>query len=197
VVRTITAGVVLAVAAAAALLVGDGFGWGLDAVLLLGVGAGAVLGLVPDGSPLAKIGGFALGLLAASIGYALRAAVFPDSTTARAVAVVLVVLAATGLVLLTFGRAPLWSAFLGVAVLGGAYEETYTESPGSLLSTLPVALTSVLAVVAVGFAATVFFSGADGEAGQPRRRRASSERPPETEPDEEVSLDEVMTAGSN
>lgn len=196
-VRTITAGVVLALAAAAALVVGDGFGWGLDAVLLLGVGAGAVLGLVPDGSPLAKAGGFALGLLAAAIGYALRAAVFPDTTTARAVAVVLVVLAATGLVLLTFGRSPLWSAFLGMAVLGGAYEEAYTESPGSLLSTLPVALTSVLTVVAVGFAATVFFAGADGQAGEPRRRRSSAQRPPDTEPDDEVSLDDVMRAGSN
>ena len=102
--KTVTAGLVLAVAAAAALLIGDGLGWDLDGVLFLGIGVGGALGLIPDKTPVARILGLLLGLLAAAIGYALRAAVFPDNTTARAVAVALVVLIAMGFVLLTFGR---------------------------------------------------------------------------------------------
>lgn len=192
-VRTVTAGVVLAVAAAVALLLGDALGWDLDAYLLVGVGAGGVLGLVPDRSPVARVLGFLLGILAVAIGYALRAAVLPDSTTGRAVAAVVVLLLALGLVLLTFGRVPLWSALLGVAALAGAYEEAFTDSPGSFLDTVPVALTSMLAMAAVGFAATVFFADTEAEAGGGRRKRASTTSPPEPEPEETVSLDEVMT----
>lgn len=194
--KTVTAGVVLAVAAAAALLIGDGLGWDLDGVLFLGIGVGGALGLIPDKTPVARILGLLLGLLAAAIGYALRAAVFPDNTTARAVAVALVVLIAMGFVLLTFGRIPFWTALLGVGALGGAYEVAYTESPSSLLDTMPVALTSLLAMIAVGFAATVFFSSSDDES-TPKRKRQSAEQPPDEPPEETASLDDVLSGGGN
>jgi len=199
VVQKILAGIVLALASAAVLLLGDGLGWGLDGVLFLGAGVGGALGLVPDSTPLGRLGGFLLGVLAAAIGYALRAAVLPDNTMARAVALLLVIALAVGLVLLTFGRAPLWSALLGVGALGGAYEVAFTDSPGSLLTTLPVAATSMLLMVAVGFAATVFFSpaGSDDDDSPPPERRTAPPADEEAAEDPSASLDEVLSGQGN
>jgi len=194
VVQKVLVGIVLAVASAAVPLLGDGLGWDLDGVLLLGAGVGGALGLVPHRTPLGKLGGFLIGVLAAAIGYALRAAVLPDNTPARALALLLVIAVAVGLVLLTFGRAPLWSALLGVGALAGAYEVSFTDSPGSLVTTLPVAATSMLLMVAVGFAATVLFAsaGSDDDDGPPQERRSA---PPgdEEAAEQPASLDEVLT----
>lgn len=193
-VQKVLAGIVLALASAAVLLLGDGLGWDLDGVLFLGAGVGGALGLVPNGTPLGKLGGFLLGVLAAAVGYALRAAVLPDNTPARAVALLLVIALAVGLVLLTFGRAPLWSALLGVGALGGAYEVAFTDSPGSVLTTLPVAATSMLLMVSVGFAATVFFadSGDTDEPNAEGRHRSGIDPDRAEPPEESASLDEVL-----
>lgn len=198
-VRTLTAGLVLAVAAAAGLLVGDAFGWDLDAVVLLGAAAGGVLGLVADRGPVARVGGFLVGVLAAAIGYALRAAVLPDTTTARALVVVIVIMLAAVVAAATFGRLPLWTMLLGAAALAGAYEEAFTDSPGSLLSTLPVWLSSVLVMSAIGFAATVFFGGGGTDEEPHRTRKSRASGPPrQAEPEEEtVGLDEVLHKGGN
>ena len=91
-VQKVLAGVVLALASAAGPLLGDGLGWDLDSVLFLGAGVGGALEFVPDSTPLGKLGGLLLGVLAA--GYRLmrsRAAVLPDNTQARAVALLLVI----------------------------------------------------------------------------------------------------------
>lgn len=197
-VKKVLAGVTLAVASAVALLVGDGLGWDVDSVLFLGAGVGGALGLVTGSSPLARVGGFLLGILAASVGYALRAALLPDSTGGRALAVVIVVALAVGLILLTFGRSPLWSALLGVGALAGAYELPFTDSPGSLTSSLPATLTVLLFMVAVGFASTVFFAEDDGSDTEPQRRRRSREIDDggeAAEADETASLDDVLTGG--
>lgn len=193
--QKVLAGLVLAIAAAAALLVGDGLGWDLDGVLYLGAGVGGALGLIPDRTPLARVGGLLIGVLAAAVGYVVRAALLPDNTTARAVSLLIVIAIATGLVLLTFGRVPLWSALLGIGALGGAYEVAFTDSPGSVLSTLPVALSSLLVMAAVGFAATVFVAerkGADPADELSGRHRSSDSGGYAAEPDETASLDEVL-----
>jgi hypothetical protein len=188
-------------AAALALLVGDGLGWDLDSVLVVGAGVGGALGLIAGSSPLAKIGAFVLGMVAAAVGYALRAAVFPDNTTARALAIVIVVMIAAGLAAITFGRLPFWGLLLGAGALGGAYETAFTESPGSLLTTLPVAASSVLAVAAVAFAATVMFGdGPSSESDQPADGRHSRAPEPDAVPDvpadETVSLEDVLNKGN-
>ena len=197
-VKKVLAGVTLAVASAVALLIGDGLGWDVDGVLFLGAGVGGALGLVAGSSALARVGGFLLGILAASVGYALRAALLPDSTGGRAVAVVIVVALAVGLILLTFGRSPLWASLLGVGALAGAYEIPFTDSPGSFLSTLPATLTLLLFMVAVGFASTVFFADDDDSGTEPQRRRRSKEIDDggeAAEVDETASLDDVLTGG--
>ena len=194
-VQKVLAGIVLALASAAVLLLGDGLGWDLDGVLFLGAGVGGALGLVPNGTPLGKLGGFLLGVLAAAVGYALRAAVLPDTVPARAIVLMLAIAIAVGFVLLTFGRAPLWSALLGIGALGGAYEVAFTDSPSSLLSTLPVAVSSLLLMVAVGFAATVFFADSgDTDEQKAEEGHRSGTDPDRAEPPENTaSLDEVLS----
>ena len=63
---------------------------------LLGAALGAVVALVPDRTPLVRLGGFAAGFVAAFIGYVLRAALLPDTSAGRAVAVVIVLLLCVG-----------------------------------------------------------------------------------------------------
>ena len=196
-VRKVLAGVALAVASVVALFIGDGLGWDVEAVLFLGAGVGAALGLMSRPAPLPELGGFLLGLLAASVGYALRAAILPDSTGGRAVGIVITIALAVGLVLLTFGRVPLWTALLGVGALGGAYEVAFTDSPGSVLTTLPAWLTLLLFMVAVGFASTVFFSEDDSrDESPPGQRRAEPAGSGDEAADaDEASLDDVLTTG--
>src|SRR6478672_783735 len=111
--RTLLAGVVLAVAAVLVVVVSAIFDLELESVALLGGALGAVVALVPDRTPLARLGGFAAGFVAAWIGYALRAAVLPDTSAGRAVAVGLVVLLCVGVTALSMNRLPLWSTLLG------------------------------------------------------------------------------------
>ena len=101
----------------------------LQGVALLGAALGGTLGLVPDRSPAHRVGGFAVGFVAAWLGYALRAAVLPDATSGRAVAVLLVLLVCLAVAAGTRGRLPLWSTLLGAAAMTGAYEATYTADP--------------------------------------------------------------------
>ena len=82
--RHILAGLVLALLTTAIVLFS---GPELQGVALLGAALGGALGLVPDRSPAQRAAGFAVGFLAAWLGYALRAAVLPDAAAGRAIAV--------------------------------------------------------------------------------------------------------------
>src|SRR4051812_8294903 len=127
--RTWVAGVVLAIAAVIVVVVSSALELELESAALLGAALGAVVALVPDRSPAARLGGFAAGFVAAWIGYLLRAALLPDSAGGRAVAVGLVVLLCVGITAASFDRLPLWSTLLGTAALSGAYEFTYAAAP--------------------------------------------------------------------
>gem|GEM_PF-6357748 len=197
-VRTIIVGAALGAAAAVGLVLTGLFGWSLDAVVLVGAGAGGILGLVADRGPVQRVLAFLVGMLVASVGYALRAAVLPDNTTARAL-VAFLVIALIGVIAGVSGsRLPLWAGLLGAVALAGAYEEAFTDSPGSLLTTLPIWLTAVLFMAAVGFAATVFFGrdSAEAEDYQPRRARGVSPAGEGVE-EEDVHLDDVLAQGRN
>ncbi|GAB3445721.1 hypothetical protein GCM10027517_27050 [Phycicoccus ginsengisoli] len=139
----------------AALIIGLGqlFGLDLQHVALLGAALGGVLGLVPHEPPLGKLGGFLVGFVAAWIGFALRAAVLPDSAGGRAVAAFLVVAVIGVACAVSAGNLPLWSGLLGAAAIVGAYEETYTNAPSQFLQESPAAGTTVLFAVALGFLA--------------------------------------------
>ena len=151
--RTLLAGVVLAVAAVLVVVVSAVFDLELESVALLGGALGAVVALVPDRTPLVRLGGFAAGFVAAWIGYVVRAALLPDTAGGRAVAVGLVVLLCVGITAASMDRLPLWTTLLGTAALTGAYEFTYAAAPPELASTSVSTATTLLLNVAVGFLA--------------------------------------------
>lgn len=145
----------LLVTIAAVLVAGPGaaFDSGLGAVALAGIGAGAVLGLVPDHGLPARLAGFAIGLVLTWAAYAARAALLPDSTSGRVVAIALVVALATAAVSVL--RLPLWPALLGAATLAGTYETAYTDAPSQVATTSMNAVTALVVPLVLGVLAAV------------------------------------------
>lgn len=136
---------------AAVLLVGLGASLDLDleGVALVGLTAGAVLALVPDRGPLQRCSGFAAGFVLTWLGYVARAAVLPDTSAGRAVALAGIIVAGT-LVVALF-RLPLWSMLLGAGTLAGSFEAAFTLSPPEVADTSLAAVTAVLVAVGAGF----------------------------------------------
>lgn len=149
--RHILAGLVLALLTTAIVLFS---GPELQGVALLGAALGGALGLVPDRTPAQRAAGFAVGFVAAWLGYLLRAAVLPDAAAGRAIAVLVVVLVCLGVAGLTRGRLPLWSALLGAAAMAGAYEATHAADPSSFVPSSATTATSILLAAGAGFLAT-------------------------------------------
>jgi len=152
-VRNILAGLLLVAAAFFTVLVGGWLDLELDAVAVLGVGAGAVVALVPDATPVRRLAGFVLGVLAAVLGYYFRAALTPDTSTGRAVFVAVVVALCVVVALASLGRLPLWSSLLGAAAFAGAFEATYSSAPPRVVDLSIGGLTTLALCVAVGFLA--------------------------------------------
>ena len=149
--RNLLAGLCLAVAAGLLVLVGAWRDLDLESVALFGAAVGAIVALVPDRTPLVRLGGFAVGFVAALLGYVLRAMVLPDTSAGRAVAVVFVLLLCVGVSAAAVDRLPLWTLLLGTAGLVGAYEFTYAAAPPELLTTAVDTATSLFLSLAVGF----------------------------------------------
>jgi hypothetical protein len=177
--RTLLVGGVVTVAAVVVVLVSAWFDLELEPVVLLGVGVGAVIALVPDRSPLMRLAGLVGGVVIAWVGYLLRAGVLPDSPGGRAVTVGIVVALAVALAAVTFGRIPLWSPLLGVAALAGAFEYTYSAAPPEVTSTSVSAVTTLLFTVAVGFlaAALVAPEGEQPAVARPRNPHRRDDEP--------------------
>jgi uncharacterized membrane protein YccC len=132
-------------------LVGAALDLDLESVALLGAALGAVVALVPDRTPVVRLGGFAVGAVAAFVGYVLRALLLPDTSAGRAVAAVVVLLLCVGVSAAARDRLPLWSLLLGTAGLVGAYELTYAAAPPELLTTAVDTITALALSLAIGF----------------------------------------------
>jgi hypothetical protein len=156
--RTILAGVVLALAAMVVVVLGNALDLDLESVALLGAAMGAVVALVPDGTPGVRLSGFAAGFVVAWVGYLVRAQFLPDTAGGRAVAVGLVVLVCVGLVAASAHRLPLWTVLLGAGAFAGAYEFSFDQAPPEVLSTSMSTATTMALDVAIGFLAAAFFS---------------------------------------
>lgn len=168
--KNVLVGAVIALATVGVVLVSAAFGLKLESVALLGASAGAVLALVPDRSPSMRLAGFAGGVVAAWTGFLVRAAVLPDSTGGRAVAVGLVVAVCVVAVVAGAGRVSLWSTLLGAAAMVGAYEFTYAAAPPEVASTSVSAVTALLVTVAAGFVATALVVPAGGSVAERAHR---------------------------
>ena len=166
--KTMLAGVVLALAAALAVWLGDFFGLELDSVALLGAALGAVVALVPDGRPGLRLSGFLAGIVVTWIGYVVRAALLPDAASGRAVAALVIVLLCTVVVAAAMGRIPFWSTLVGVGALVGAYETTYAAAPPEIATTSVSTVTALLMTAGIGFLAASFFAPAPVGAQPPR-----------------------------
>ena len=169
--KTMLVGLVVTVAAVLVVLVSAWFDLELESVALLGVGVGAVIALVPDRSPWMRLVGLLGGVVAAWVGYLVRAGMLPDSPGGRAVAVGLVVVLAVGVAVAGMGRIPLWSSLLGAAALAGAFEYTYAAAPPEVTSTSISAVTTLLFTVAVGFLAAALVAPEGEQPAAPRPPR--------------------------
>lgn len=150
--RTLVTGGALAVFAA--LLAQFGGGLGLEQIrsALLGAALGAALGIVPAlATAVQRVLGFLLGFVLGWGGYAVRAAVLPDSAAGRALSAFLVIGILTVVCAVSVGWAPLWAGLLGVAAIAGAYEYTFNADPTAFTTQSLTAATTVLLAVAVGF----------------------------------------------
>lgn len=178
--RYILAGLVLAVLTTLLVVLSDALGLDTEGVALLGGALGGALGLVPDRSPAQRAGAFVVGFLAAWLGYALRAAVLPDATAGRAIAVLVVLIVCLGVGAATRGRLPLWATLLGAAAMAGAYETTYAADPTAFLSSSAATATSILVAAGAGFVATSLLGPQvehEREAERAQARHASSSVP--------------------
>lgn len=187
---TIIAGAALAVFAALVVGLGGLLGLDLDHVALLGAALGGVIGLVPDRTPFARVGGFLVGVCVGWAGFVLRAALLPDSGSGRAVAAFLVIALCLVISAATLTRLPLWSMLVGVAAVVGAYEQTYTLAPSQLPSESPTAVTTVLLAAALGFLATSLLGPRVVQARQ-SEHAAGRPTPPRT-PDAALLPDEAL-----
>lgn len=166
--KRFSSGLLLAVFAVLIIGLGQLLGLDLQHVALLGSAVGGVLGLIPHRSNLGRLGGFAVGFVATWVGFAIRAAVLPDTTAGVAVAAFLVILVCAIVTAATQGRLPLWSSLLGIAAVVGAYEGTFANTPTEFLSQSPTAATTVALAAALGYLATsLALPFIYGEVGEP------------------------------
>ncbi|HET7690439.1 MAG TPA: hypothetical protein VFK41_08675 [Nocardioidaceae bacterium] len=172
--RLLLVGVLLAIAAAAAIVASAILDLELESVALLGAAMGAVIALVPDRTLLARVAGFGSGFVIAWIGYVVRAAWLPDTSSGRAVAAAIVVFACVAVSAATLERIPLWAPLLGAGAFAGAYEFTYNVAPPELADTSVSTATTMLFNVGVGLLAGVLAgpgsAGALAGNGRPGRR---------------------------
>lgn len=195
--KELLVGLSLVAATLLLVLVGSWLDLELTSTALLGVTVGAVVGLVPDRSALARVLGFAAGLVIAWVGYIIRTEFFPLTETGSAIAFGLMVLVALGVALASRGRLPFWSLLLGVGAFGGAYEAAYQVAKPLVLDTSVTAATSLLLTAAVGFLAVSWF-GPEHEEKAVVHDEESADSPTTSgtrTDDDTVALDSMM--GSN
>jgi hypothetical protein len=198
-VRSLVTGLGLAVGAAVIIGLSTLFGLELEHVALLGAALGGVLGLVPHRPAWGKVAGFLAGFALAWLGFALRAAVLPDSSAGRAVAAFIVVALIAVVAAASRGRLPLWSGLVGAAAIVGAYEAVYTSAPSQFVSESPAAATTVLLAVGLGFlATTVIAPQTDSRVAAGARQ--SAQKPaaqPSSDGASTSKLDDIMTGATS
>jgi len=144
-------GLLLAVFAVVAYLLPDQFGAPAIAYTVLGLAVGAIVGLLPDADPVARLMGFTLGLLLAFASFVVRGGFLPYTKWWSA-AVVLVLLAIiTGITALF--RSSTWfvSMLLGAGILYGIVELQFQAAPSAYLASSAVAFLSILFSFGIGY----------------------------------------------
>jgi hypothetical protein len=147
-------GLVLAVFAMGAYMLQDQLGTPAIAYAVFGLAIGAVVGMLPDADPVARLMGFILGLLLAFASYVVRGGYLPYTKWWSA-AVVLVLLAIiTGIAVLF--RSATWfaSMLLGAGILYGMVELQFQAAPSAYFDSLALAFLSLLFSFGLGYFVT-------------------------------------------
>lgn len=143
-------GIACSALAALVIIIGDLLNLHLQNVML-GIGGGAILGLVRTHSPamryIACLIGFALGL----VFYVVRLAVLPATIWGNLVAVVVTLLLVTLIAGLSSDRVPMWGMLLGVTMFAGAFDNYFTTTPWLFVSQAIATAAAMLFAVTAGF----------------------------------------------
>lgn len=156
----------VAIAAAVVVWFGEMVGLELESVVVLGMATGAVVALVHDSTLALRLVGLLSGVAIVWGGYFLRAGFLPDTSGGRAVAVLVMLGLCTAVAVVTAGRVPLWTTFVGAAAMFGAYEAAFTASPPEVTDTSIPALTALLTTAAIGFLIASLILPENGHAGR-------------------------------
>ncbi len=176
--KTLLGGVILAVFGALTVALGDVLGLDLDHVALLGAALGAVVGLVPDRTPLMRVLGFVAGMAIGWVVFGLRAGYLPDTSAGRAVAAFIAIILCLAVAAASMRHIPLWSTLLGVAGIVGTYEATYTNAPSQFIHESGTAFTTLLLAAAMGhLATTILGPEIEHERGEERAKVAAPPGP--------------------
>ena len=151
-------GAVLAVAVVVVIGLSSMMELEIEPYALAGVLAGGVVALIPERSAFARLGAFAVGLVAAWIGFVLRAALMPDSESGRAVAALITIAICLVALAVSRARLPLVAMLVGVILLSASYETAFVAAEAEVATTSLDALTALVVAVAVGFAVTTLTS---------------------------------------
>src|SRR5271169_6852557 len=147
-------GLVLAVFAGVIYLLPDQLGTPAIAYTVFGLAIGAVVGMLPDADPVARLMGFTLGLLLAFASYVVRGGFLPYTKWWSAGVVVLLLAIITGIAVLF--RSITWfaSMLLGAGILYGVVELQFQAAPSAYLASLALAFLSILFSFGLGYMVT-------------------------------------------
>lgn len=154
-------GAVLLVAGIVVLAINQVLNLGLGSITF-GLAVGGVLGLVSDGGPVGRIGSFLVGVVVALVHYLVQVLFLNGSFAGLVVTLVIAFGLITVICALTSGRLPLWAALLGVALVVGAYEAAFVDSPQDITTQLFQYTTMALVPAAIGFLAVIFVADKPG-----------------------------------
>jgi hypothetical protein len=144
-------GLLLAVFAAVTYLLPGVLGTPAIAYAVLGLAVGAVVGMLPDADPVARLMGFILGLLLAFASYVVRGGFLPYTKFWSALVVLLLLAIITGITALF--RSSTWfiSMLLGAGILYGAVELPFQLAPSGYLAAAGLALISIMFGFGIGY----------------------------------------------
>lgn len=158
--------------------------------VLVGVAAGAILALVREHTPVARIGAYVIGLVLTLVFYLLRLALLPQNWAGLAVSIFFLLLIFTVISGLTKGRLPLWAMILAAMVMSGGYESDFWATPWYAGTQLPTTFACGLVAAAGGFLIVLLVEWREKRGGVDSKDPMMPEAPPEPE------LPEAQPAGA-
>lgn len=142
-------GLLLAVFTAIALWIGAALQLPLGGILFSG-GVGAVLGLVKQGGPIARIVSFLIGFVVSWVLFGVQAALLPQVVLSQIIGAVVVIAIVTMVAGFSRNKMPFWALLLGSATMVGAYQTQFENAPQNFLTQSVTSAGGTLIGVALG-----------------------------------------------